>query len=387
MEEKKLQILYIDDDPAEVFILEETLVHAPGFDYELVHSENLTHALELLNSSSFDVVLLDLGLPESTGIDTLEQFLRIHNHTAVVVITGLNDFDVSVSAIEKGAQDYIVKGQYEPLMLIKTIKFAIERKKWQELATRQVKLESLGSLSGGIAHEFNNILTVITGNIELAADMIPESNPVKVYIEEAGTAALRARDVVRKLLNVAQKMRASRTPIAIGPTIKDVLDLIQKDLPGSIEMCQDIRCSSEMISGDPFAINQVVMNLFTNAVHAMSDQTGVLTVSLEAIELSQPSSSRLDGPDSGNYARLVVKDTGKGIEPAIMHRLFDPYFTTKGINEGLGMGLAVVHGIVKEHGGFIKIESTPGKGTMVEVLLPLLKEPPERKKNGMHGSK
>jgi signal transduction histidine kinase len=123
------------------------------------------------------------------------------------------------------------------------------------------------------------------------------------------------------------------------------------------------------------------MNLCTNAVHAMSDQTGVLTVSLEAIELNQPSSSRLDGPDSGPYARLVVTDTGKGIEAAIMPRLFDPYFTTKEVNEGLGMGLAVVHGIVKEHGGFIKIESTPGKGTMVEVLLPLLKEPPERNRN------
>jgi signal transduction histidine kinase len=298
-----------------------------------------------------------------------------------VVITGLNDFDVSVSAIEKGAQDYLVKGQYEPLLLIKTIKFAIERKKMQEMATRHIKLESLGTLSGGIAHEFNNILTVITGNIELAADMIPESNRVKAYIEEAGAAALRARDVVRKLLNVAQKMRASRTPLPIGPTIKDILDLIQKDLPVSIEMCQDIHCSSEMISGDPVAINQVVMNLCTNAVHAMSDQTGVLTVSLEAIELNQPSSSRLDGPDSGPYARLVVTDTGKGIEAAIMPRLFDPYFTTKQVNEGLGMGLAVVHGIVKEHGGFIKIESTPGKGTMVEVLLPLLKEPPERNRN------
>jgi signal transduction histidine kinase len=381
MKEKKLQILYIDDDPAEVFILEETLVQAPGFAYELVHSENLTHAFEVLKSSFFDVILLDLGLPESTGIDTLEQFLRVHNQTAVVVITGLNDFDVSVSAIEKGAQDYLVKGQYEPLLLIKTIKFAIERKKMQEMTTRHIKLESLGTLSGGIAHEFNNILTVITGNIELAADMIPESNRVKAYIEEAGAAALRARDVVRKLLNVAQKMRASRTPLPIGPTIKDILDLIQKDLPVSIEMCQDIRCSSERISGDPVAINQVVMNLCTNAVHAMSDQTGVLTVSLEAIELNQPSSSRLDGPDSGPYARLVVTDTGKGIEAAIMPRLFDPYFTTKEVNEGLGMGLAVVHGIVKEHGGFIKIESTPGKGTMVEVLLPLLKEPPERNRN------
>jgi len=369
-----MRILYIDDDPAEVFIIEEMLAQAPGFAYELVHSDNLTTAFEILESSSFDVVLLDLGLPESMGIDTLEQFLRVHQQTAVVVVTGLNDFEVSVSAIEKGAQDYIVKGQYEPLMLIKTIKFAIERKKWQELATRQIKLESLGTLSGGIAHEFNNILAVILGNIELAADMMPDDNPVKAYIEEAGAASLRAREVVRKLLNVAQKMRASRTPILIGPVVTDVLNLIQKELPASIEMCQDIHCSSEMISGDTSGINQVVMNLCANAVHAMTDQTGVLTVSLQAIELKQPSSNRSDGPYSGHYARLVVKDTGKGIEPAIMHRLFDPYFTTKEVNEGLGMGLAVVHGIVKEHGGSISIDSTPGKGTTVEVLFPLIEE-------------
>jgi signal transduction histidine kinase len=377
---KKLRILYIEDDPAEVFILQETLSQAPEFTFELVHGKDLTTSFEILKSSYFDVVLLDLGLPEGTGIETLKKFLHVHDQTAVVVITGLDDFDASVSAIESGAQDYIIKGQYQPLVLIKTIKFAIERKKLQELATRHKKLESLGTLAGGIAHEFNNILSVILGNIELMAYEIPDSSPVSDNIQEIHKASLRATDVVRKLLNTFQKMRTSKKPVPIGTIIKDALILIRKEIPVTVEICQDIRCSSEIILGDPIEISQVVMNLCTNSVHAMQDRTGVLTISLEVIELNQQSAIRFDGPHSGrfdsphlgNYAKLAVKDTGNGIEPAIMERLFDPYFTTKDISEGLGMGLAVVHGIVVEHGGYINIESAPGKGTMVEVLFPLI---------------
>ena len=371
---KPIKILFIDDDPAEIFILEEMLSLVPEFAFKLVHSNDLGTSFEILKSASFDIVLLDLGLPESTGIETLRTFLSVHKESAVIVVTGLNDFDVSVSAIESGAQDYIIKGEYQPLMLAKTIKFAIERKNLQEMAKRHSKLESLGTLTGGIAHEFNNMLGVILGHAELAEMEIAEWSPAKKNIEEIRKASLRAKEVVMKLMRAAQKMPTVKKPTAISDVIKESVNHIKKIIPETIDLSLDIHCSNETIMGDSAEINQVVMNLYDNAIYAMQGQHGVLSVRLEPIDLTLESEIRFDGLDPGKYVMLTIKDTGAGIVPSIMNRLYDPYFTTKDVDEGLGMGLAVVHGIVKNNRGAINIASEFGKGTTVEVVFPLTKE-------------
>jgi len=233
------------------------------------------------------------------------------------------------------------------------------------------KMEAIGTLAGGIAHEFNNMLGIIIGNTDLAIDDMPAENPAADYMHEIKTAGLRAKDVVRKLLSASQKMPAAKKPIYIQTSVKEPLDFLRRTIPAMIDFKFESNCTTEMILGDPTEISQILINLCTNAMSAMSDQTGVIEVHLAPIKLDSESATQYERLNPGDYARLTVRDSGAGIEPEFIDRIFEPYFTTKDVDEGLGMGLAVVYGIVKNHKGSIKIKSEVGKGTTVEVLFPL----------------
>jgi PAS domain S-box-containing protein len=236
---------------------------------------------------------------------------------------------------------------------------------------RAQKMESIGTIAGGIAHEFNNILGVIIGNNELALMDMPDWNPAKNCLKEIQKASLRAKDVVRNILSFAQKTPAERTPIQISTVIKESLKLLRASIPTMIEIRQNISCEREMILADPTEVNQVLMNLCTNAVHATGVEAGALEVGLEPIALDKDSAAKYDGLNPGDFVKLTVRDTGHGIDPEIIGRIFDPYFTTKSLAERTGMGLAIVYGIVKKHDGAIRVESEAGKGTIFEVLFPL----------------
>jgi two-component system cell cycle sensor histidine kinase/response regulator CckA len=236
---------------------------------------------------------------------------------------------------------------------------------------RAQKMESIGTIAGGIAHEFNNILGVIIGNNELALMDMPDWNPAKNCLKEVQKASLRAKDVVRNILSFARKTPAERTPIQISTVIKESLKLLRASIPTMIEIRQNISCEREMILADPTEVNQVLMNLCTNAVHATGVEAGALEVGLEPIALDKDSAAKYDGLNPGDFVKLTVRDTGHGIDPEIIGRIFDPYFTTKSLAERTGMGLAIVYGIVKKHDGAIRVESEAGKGTVFEVLFPL----------------
>ncbi len=241
------------------------------------------------------------------------------------------------------------------------------------------KMESIGTLAGGIAHEFNNILTIIIGNAEVALDDVPDSL-AKKCLDEIRTASLRASEVVRQILSFARKSLAEQNPIQISPIIKDSLSLLRASMPTTIEISQDISCEFDTVLADSTQMSQVIMNLCTNAAHAMDEHGGVLKVILKNVELeNQDAGLNLK---SGRYVKLTVSDTGHGIKPEIIDRIFDPYFTTKEIGKGTGMGLSMVHGIVKSYDGTITVTSEPGKGTVFEVLLPVFEaetEPKDKK--------
>ncbi len=250
-----------------------------------------------------------------------------------------------------------------------------ENKRLEKQIQRSKKMEAIGTLAGGIAHEFNNLLGIIIGNAELAVDDIPVWSSAYNCIEEILGASLRAKDAIQKLLSISLQESFSKKPVQISTIIKETTDLIKKAIPTTIDFQCDIKCTTEMILANQSEINQIIINLCNNSTHAMRNKPGILQVNLEAIALDQKNSIRYENLQPGTYARLTIKDTGEGIEPQVIERVLDPYFTTKDINEGLGMGLAVVSGIVNKHGGIITIESTISRGTSVEVLLPLL--PPQ----------
>ena len=257
-------------------------------------------------------------------------------------------------------------------------KIAEEEKTKLQFQLQQVqKMESIGTLAGGIAHEFNNILGIIVGNAELAMDDIPEWNPARQNLEEICTASLRARDVIKQILTFSRQTPQEIKPVRIIPIIKESLKFLRSSIPTTIEIHQNISSESGIVRANPTQINQVLINLCTNAIHAMREKGGVLEVNLENIVLDAASASHYHNLSPGKYFKLTVNDTGHGIEPKNLKRIFDPYFTTKRVGEGSGMGLSVVHGIVKSHGGAISINSEPGKGTIFDVLLPCIEDGPE----------
>ena len=247
-----------------------------------------------------------------------------------------------------------------------------EKKDLHEQLRQAQKMEAIGSLAGGIAHEFNNILGIIIGNNELALMDVPDWSPAKDCLKEIRKASLRAKDVVRNILSFARKNHAQRKPLQISTVIKESLKLLLASIPNLIEIRQNISCEMEMILADPTEVSQVLMNLCTNAVHAIGEEAGVLEVGLEAITLDKNSVAKYEGLNPGHFVKLTVRDTGHGIDPEIIARIFDPYFSTKSLAERTGMGLAIVYDIVKKHDGAIRVESEVWKGTVFEVVFPLL---------------
>jgi CheY-like chemotaxis protein len=233
-------------------------------------------------------------------------------------------------------------------------------------------MEAIGTLAGGIAHDFNNILSAIMGYTELAVLGVPEKLPAKQNLQEVLKASHRAKDLVRQILTFSRQGEQERKPVLIFPIVKETLKLLRASLPSTIEIRQKIDSETGVIEANLTQIHQVVMNLCTNAAHAMRENGGVLEVSLVNVEMDIDTTAQHPDIHPGPYLRLTVSDTGIGIAPDLVERIFDPYFTTKKVGEGTGLGLAVVHGIVKSHGGIIKVYSELGKGSTFHVYFPLI---------------
>jgi len=243
-------------------------------------------------------------------------------------------------------------------------------KECQAHLQRAQKMEAIGTLAGGIAHDFNNVLSIIVGNTELAMDDIPEQNPAQDSLQEVRRACLRAREMVKQILGFSRQTEQEQTPVNMALVFKESLQLLRSSIPRTIDIRENISAESHTVLADPTQISQVLINLCTNAAHAMAKEGGTLEVSLEHARLDE---DRVPGHQElmpGDYVRLTVSDTGHGIEPPLLDRIFDPYFTTKGVGKGSGLGLAVVHGIVRTHGGAVTVDSEPGKGSTFNVWLP-----------------
>ncbi|OGP62356.1 MAG: hypothetical protein A2V65_12435, partial [Deltaproteobacteria bacterium RBG_13_49_15] len=245
-----------------------------------------------------------------------------------------------------------------------------QQKKMEAQLQQALKMEAIGTLAGGIAHDFNNILAIILGNTELAIENVPEWNPAKHNLEEVRSACLRARDVVQQLLAFSRKSRIKMKAIKIAPIIKNSLRFLRASIPSSIEIRENIDENADAILGDSTQINQILINLCTNARDAMHEEGGILEIGVENLKIENQDASPYQQLSAGQYVKLSVRDTGKGISPHDLNRIFDPYFTTKAVGKGTGMGLAVVHGIVKTHQGVIAVTSDAGKGTTFNILFP-----------------
>jgi PAS domain S-box-containing protein len=263
----------------------------------------------------------------------------------------------------------LITWEGEPAVLC-FIRDISEQKRLEEQVRQKQRLESIGTLAGGIAHDFNNMLAAITGFTELALLENGQDRRQRTKLEEVLKAGKRARDLVNQILTFSRQSDGERKPIRIRNILEDCLNMIRASVPATIEIRREFETPSDRVLADPTQLHQVMINLFSNATHAMRRQGGILEVSLTEEHLDAEAAGRHADLRPGPYLNLTVKDTGHGMEKGVADRVFDPFFTTKGPGEGTGMGLAVVHGIVKRHQGAISVRSEPGIGTVFSVLLP-----------------
>lgn len=302
------------------------------------------------------------------------------------------DFDLSstlanlVALTLRNAQFY-EKEQQQSEHLRQTLEERMQAEKEKAVLESQLrqahKMEAIGTLTGGIAHDFNNILAIILGNAEMAGLYIGD-HEAKQNIDQIVTASNRAKKLIKRLLTFSRQERGEKEPYSLLRLVNESLKIISSTIPKSIKLetvfpqeCRDNVDNCFMIEADPTQFHQLLLNLCVNAVDAM-EEVGTLTIELNEVHFKDEIPTNRSGIKPGLYSYLSVKDTGQGMESEVVERIFDPFFTTKEVDKGTGIGLSVVQGIIKNHNGYVFVESEPGEGTAFHMYFPItVKTKPE----------
>ena len=260
--------------------------------------------------------------------------------------------------------------QDQPLRLTGVCQDITARKRLEETILQTHKMEALGTLAGGVAHDFNNILMAIGGNVELALSELPDDHPVCQNLDRIEKATNRASNLVRQILTFSRRQPPARAVISLAQEVEEAVRLLHAALPARVEIRSQYLPGIPPVSADATQVHQIIMNLGANAAHAMGESSGTIELRLEAAELSEDRAESVGGLPAGKYARLSVRDNGCGMDKSTLARAFEPFFTTKGVGKGTGLGLSVVHGIMRSHGGSVTAYSEVGKGTIFHLYFP-----------------
>jgi len=394
----KADILVVDDTPANLKLLVRILSENG---YKARPAPNGRLALEGARAEAPDLILLDINMPEMSGFTVCES-LKKDPATAdipVIFISVRNDIDDKSQAFALGAVDYLTKpfNEREVLLRVEThirlrrlnaelaeknesLTREIEQREHltQEMARREeqmrqaYKTEALNTLTGGLAHDFNNIFTVILGNLEMTLEDIPEDHLLRTNITEAFNACMRGRDIIHNLVRYTLSCMEHPVTFPAVPILSDAVNLIQSSKPPRVIIRTIVGEKDIAIKGVPSQIHRLIYHLCQNAIQALPEAGGEIRIALKKVIPDGPHAQiLLSKSENEKAAELIVSDSGKGIAPEHMDRIFDPYFTTQEFGRGAGLGLTVVRGIVKAHGGIIEVDSTLGKGAAFRVLLPL----------------
>jgi signal transduction histidine kinase len=332
-------------------------------------------ALEALKIQPFDIVLLDLSLPDSHGAATVVSLLSACPDQAVVVLTGHDDEMVGLQTLHAGAMDYLVKGQADTVALRRSIRYSIERKRIEaerdalkERLREAQKLESIGILAGGVAHDFNNLLGTITGYADLLRKRFPDIEAIPRYSTKIIKAAMRGASLTGQLLTFSRKTRYELKPVDLDNFVSEIAGILKYAVDMRIRVGFTRGAQGARVMADEHHLSMALINLGANARDAMPEG-GTLTIETAIVD-TLPSSVKADVAGGGRaYAAVYLRDTGVGMDANALAHLFEPFFSTKG--EGKGLGLANVYGCIQEHKGHIAVESAAGKGTAISIYLPL----------------
>ncbi|MFH0908024.1 MAG: response regulator [bacterium] len=374
--QKAIRLLLVEDDEGDADYLRWTLHDLPGQAFDMEWAQRLADGLLTLDCGNVDVVLLDLNLPDSRGLQTLDQIRRQSPRVPIVVLTGLDDEEMAVATLRHGAQDYLIKGQIDNNSLARAIRYAIGRKKVedellqsQEELRRVQKMEAVGRLAGGIAHDFNNMLTSILGYARFVSTQIGEDHPAHPDVVQIIEAARRSAFMTRQLLALGQNQVIRLTTFDLNRLARETYRLLRRTLSENIEIVTILGENLSPIRADASRIEQIIMDLALNARDAMS-RGGTLTIRTENIALDEAFCRTRTNVRPGPHVLLTVKDTGCGMTANVLERAFEPFYTTKGKDEGAGLGLAATYGSIAQFGGVIELHSEVAVGTEVRIYLP-----------------
>ncbi len=382
-----IKVLAIEDSENDVRLAMRLLRRA-GFDVEWQRVDDLAALQAALVRGDWDAVISDFSMPGFSGLEALNAFQATGLDIPFIFVSGTIGEETAVVAMKAGASDYVMKDNMSRLApvlereLVQCARRAAHREAEAELRRFELqlseaqKMESLGTLAGGIAHDFNNILGAIVGNVELARGELEPAHPAVAMLGEIQKAGLRARDLVRQILTFSRRERQALHTVALHPVINETHGLLRVTLPAAVELELRLVDKPVYVNGDATQLQQVLMNLSTNAWHAMRGEAGRIVIGLEAVHVDAATARSLSGLAAGPHAHLWVSDTGSGMDDATRKRIFEPFFTTKPTGQGTGLGLSVVHGIVVAHQGSIAVESMPGRGSTFHLYLPAVSAPP-----------
>ncbi len=376
---KKINILLLEgnEDDADHIV---SCIKSDGLDCTVNTVNNRIDYINVLSCSCIDIILAEYTLSlfdKDSGQKIAE---RLQPDTPFVFISEKDGEKLAKETIKRKAFDYILKGSLHRLTPVitkaldnsKTLicKRQIE-KKLEETNSQLLqaqKMEAIATLAGGFSHDFNNILFSIIGYTELILQEQNQTDQTKKFIDGIFTATTRAQNLINQIFIFSRQRKSKKGHILINTVIKETLKLLRASASSRIKFKTSMNANNCFIFSDHTSIHQIVMNLCTNACHAMEDKGGILNVSLFKIDLNKEDLNKEDNMSVGAYLKLEIKDTGTGIDPDVKNKIFEPYFTTKEL--GTGIGLSIVSGIIKKLKGKIDISSQHGKGTIVTVYLP-----------------
>ena len=373
---RPLKVILLEDSDLDAALVKNEIDRS-GLLVDLSCVNTSAHLFQKLSHESCDVLVLDYALHGTTAEDLFDDIRKRNANLPIIIISGAVGEEVVISCLKKGANDYVMKGNLRRLPIaiervVREVKEKIDLKIQMEQAQKR---EAACQLTVGLAHDFNNLLIPILGMSEMVAARIADPQ-LKSYMEVISSASKRARDLVRQMLLFTREESGGRIPVSISKLVEEVRDLLRSTVPGTTTVRISSDGKDDVVLADPVKIHQIIVNLATNAAHSMKSNGGELNIDVR--RHMQEGESRFGDLKltTGAYVMLEVRDTGHGMDGATIERIFEPFFSTKPTGEGTGLGLSVVHSIVRELSGSIRVHSEPGFGTSFKIYLPHYVEAP-----------
>ena len=369
-----VRLLLIEDSASDVFLLESALAESDALKFELTHASRLSAARSLMRKHIFDVVIVDLGLPDSNGLATLREVQNQGGGAAVIVLTGLDDEEAGLAALREGAQDFIVKGQLSGRALVRAIRYARDRRRIEDQLRQAQRDQTVGQLAAGVAHDFNNLLQVIRAQAELLALGAAGSRPeVAETTRQIIATSDRAASLTRQMMTYGRQQRMDLAPLNLNDVVNGLEPLIRRSIGGTILLDLDLRNGLPAVRADLGMVEQVVMNLMIHARDSLLGG-GPVQLATRLADFTRPETeiAPVFANASGLYAALAVTYPGRPLGPEEMRRAFDPFAFSGDPGCGTGLGLAMVSGVAQRHGGGVAVRSSPETGTEFWFYLPAM---------------